>query len=139
MILLVEDRLDDVASSLRTLRRNGVIEDIVVACDAPEALDWLFARGVHAARDPSELPAMVLLGLQRSSADVETVLQAIRAEHHTMQVPVIVLTSAPRELASREGAHVGPVAYLDRPIEFARLVDAATHLGIDDVLSRRPS
>src|SRR5437773_1277419 len=93
-ILLVEDNATDEGLTLRSLKRGNIMNKVVVARDGPEALDYVFARGVHAGRDSREEPQIVLLDLNLPRIGGLDVLRAIRAEEKTKLLPVIILTSS---------------------------------------------
>ena len=93
-ILLVEDDADDELLTVRSLRKNNVCNDVVVARDGAEALDYLFATGAHAGRDPRAMPQVVLLDLGLPKLDGLEVLGRIRAEERTRLLPVVILTSS---------------------------------------------
>jgi two-component system, response regulator len=101
-ILLVEDNPDDEALTLRALSKRNVANSVVVARDGVEAIDLLFGTGLHAGRDASELPQIVLLDLKLPKLDGFEVLRRIRADERTRTLPVVVLTS------SKEERDVGP-------------------------------
>src|ERR671916_2452675 len=93
-ILLVEDNADDELLPRRTLKKSNVCNDVVVARDGAEALDYLFATGKHEGRDPSVMPQVVLLDLGLPKLDGLEVLGRIRADERTRRLPVVILTSS---------------------------------------------
>ena len=93
-ILLVEDNSDDELLTLRALKKNNIRNDVFVARDGVEALDYLFGTGTHEGRDPAELPQVVLLDLKLPKLDGIDVLQRIRADERTRLLPVVILTSS---------------------------------------------
>src|SRR5579862_3494745 len=94
MILLVEDNPDDEALTLRALKKNNISNDIAVARDGVEALDFLFGTGAYAGRDVSALPELVLLDLKLPKIDGFEVLKKLRADPRTSLLPVVILTSS---------------------------------------------
>src|SRR5215208_5855994 len=93
-ILLVEDNADDEELTLRALRKSNIMNEVVVARDGEEALDYLFCRGKHIARDIELLPAVVLLDLKLPKVTGIDVLRQIRQDQRTRRLPVVVLTSS---------------------------------------------
>jgi len=130
MILLVEDNPDDEALTLRALKQNKIQNEVVVARDGAEALDYLFARGAYAGRDLRVMPQLILLDLKLPKVDGLEVLQRLRADPRTAHLPVVVLTS------SREGRDViesyrhGANSYILKPVDFAKFIEAVRQLGL---------
>ena len=94
IILLVEDNPDDVELTLRALKKNNILNEVVVARDGAEALDYLFGKGAYAGRDQGIMPAVVLLDLKLPRIDGLEVLERIRSEERTKFLPVVILTSS---------------------------------------------
>src|SRR5690606_17759888 len=92
-ILLVEDNPDDVELTRIAFAEAGIDRQLVVVRDGAEALDYLFARNAYAQRDAAELPAIVLLDLNLPKLDGREVLQGIRSDERTRNLPVVVLTT----------------------------------------------
>ena len=139
MILLVEDNPDDEALTLRALEQNKIQNDVVVAHDGAEALDYLFARGTYAGRDPKVMPQLILLDLKLPKVDGLEVLQRLRADPRTAHLPVVVLTS------SREGRDViesyrhGANSYIPKPVDFAQFTEAVRQLGLYWLVLNEPA
>lgn len=130
VILLVEDNADDEALTLRALTRNKISNEVVVARDGEEALDWLFGTGQHNARDPTDHPALVLLDLKLPKIDGLEVLRRLRAHPETRLVPVVILTSSREEHDRLHGYLNGANSYVRKPIDFAHFVEAVRQLGL---------
>jgi len=130
VILLVEDNPDDEALTLRALRKNKVANDIIVARDGAEALDYLFATGKHAGRNPRETPQVVLLDIRLPKVDGMEVLRRIRHDERTRYVPVVILTSSKEEQDLVNGYKLGANSYVRKPVDFDQFVEAARHLGL---------
>lgn len=129
-ILLIEDNPDDVELTLRALKRNNIQNQVIVARDGVEALDYLFAKGQHAGRDANDLPQVVLLDLKLPRMDGLEVLQCIRAAERTKLLPVVILTSSTEEQDVLKGYTLGANSYVRKPVDFAQFVEAARQLGL---------
>lgn len=139
VILLVEDNPDDEALTQRALLRNNIRNQVVVARDGAEALDWLFGEGAHAGRDPSDLPALILLDLKLPKIDGLEVLRRLRADERTRLAPVVILTSSREEQDLTRGYSLGANSYIRKPVDFAQFVEAVRQLGLYWlVLNERP-
>jgi two-component system, response regulator len=130
LILLVEDNASDEKLTVLALRKCQVDNQVAVARDGAEALDFLFATGQHAARNPSQLPALVLLDLKLPKIDGIEVLRRIRANARTRDVPVVVLTSSRQDEDIAQGYASGANAYVRKPVDYGEFVEAAKALGI---------
>jgi two-component system response regulator len=129
-ILLVEDNPDDVELTRLAFEEANVANHMVVAGDGAEALDYLFARGKHAGRDPSQLPAIVLLDLNLPKLDGREVLQAIRANPATRELPVIVLTTSAEPFDVEASYALGVNSYIQKPVDFEQFVWAVRQVGL---------
>src|ERR1700730_695087 len=92
VILLVEDNPDDEKLTVRALKKNNIVNEVAIARDGVEALDYLFGTGAHTGRDSNAQPALVLLDLKLPKMDGQEVLRRIRADERTKRLPVVVLT-----------------------------------------------
>lgn len=137
IILIVEDNLDDEALILRALRRNRITNQIVVAHDGVEALDYLFGTGTHAGRDLRLMPQVVLLDLKLPKVDGLQVLRQIRADQRTKLLPVVILTSSDEERDMVSGYALGANSYVRKPVEFSEFVEAVRQLGLYWLLLNR--
>ena len=97
IILLVEDNQDDEELAMLALKKGNVANEVVVARDGAEALDYLFATGAHAGRKVSDLPQLVLLDLKLPKIDGLEVLRQVRADSRTRRLPIVILTSSKEE------------------------------------------
>lgn len=129
-ILLVEDNPDDEALTLRAFRKNNITNEIVVARDGVEALDYLFATGPHAGLAADRLPQVVLLDLKLPRIDGLEVLRRIRADDRTKLLPVVVLTSSKEEQDLVESYRIGCNSYVRKPVNFDEFMEAARQLGM---------
>lgn len=130
VILLVEDNPRDEELTLRALKKGNVLNPVVVARDGVEALDYLFARGGHANRDPAALPQVILLDLKLPKVDGLEVLKTLRADERTKLLPVVVLTSSNEEQDLIRSYSLGANSYVRKPVDFAQFVEAARQLGL---------
>lgn len=130
IILLVEDNADDEQLTLRALRKNNIRNEVVVARDGAEALDYLFAAGTYAGRNLSLMPQVVLLDLKLPKLDGLEVLRRVRADDRTKLLPVVILTSSNEELDRINGYGLGANSYIRKPVDFNQFIDAVRQLGL---------
>jgi two-component system response regulator len=130
IILLVEDSPDDEALTLRALKKNNIRNDVVIAHDGAEALDYLFGRGAHEGRDTSVLPQVVLLDLKLPKIDGLEVLRAVRGDARTKRLPVVILTSSKEERDLLDGYDLGANSYVRKPVDFTAFAEAVRQLGL---------
>jgi two-component system response regulator len=130
VILLVEDNADDEALTLRALAKNRIANEVVVARDGVEALDYLFGTGTHAGRDTTALPQVVLLDLNLPRLGGLEVLRRLRSEPATATVPVVVLTSSKEDRDLVDSYRLGANSYVRKPVDFVEFVEAARQLGL---------
>ncbi len=128
-ILLVEDNPDDEALTLRALTKNNVMNEIVVARDGVEALDYLFAEGKYEGRDATQIPALVLLDIQLPKIDGFAVLKRLRAAAHTRYLPVVILTSSSEQEDILLGYGLGANSYIRKPVDFDEFMTTIGQLG----------
>ncbi len=128
-ILLVEDNPDDIELTLRALKMNRIFNDVMVAHDGVEALDYLFCRGAYSNRAHDALPALVLLDLKLPNVDGLEVLQMIRSEERTKLLRVVILTSSTERMDIVRGYGLGADSYIRKPVRFEQFVLAVQQLG----------
>jgi two-component system response regulator len=129
-ILLVEDNPDDVELTRIAFVEAKLANRLVVVSDGVEALDYLFARGAHAGRDPDDLPSIVLLDLNLPKVDGREVLQAIRANERTRSLPVVVLTTSAEPFDVEASYALGVNSYIQKPVDFEQFVWAVKQVGL---------
>jgi two-component system response regulator len=129
-ILLVEDSPDDVELTRIAFEEAKVANLLRVVNDGAEALDYLFARGKHADRDPAALPSLVLLDLNLPKVDGREVLQAIRANEATRALPVVVLTTSAEPFDIDATYALGVNSYIRKPVDFEQFVWAVKQVGL---------
>ncbi|MFZ5655803.1 MAG: response regulator [Pseudomonadota bacterium] len=129
-ILLVEDNPDDVELTRLAFDEAKIANQLAVVGDGAEALDYLFARGRFADRDPAELPSLVLLDLNLPKVDGREVLQAIRAHEATRSLPVVVLTTSTEPFDVEATYALGVNSYIQKPVDFEQFVWAVKQVGL---------
>ncbi len=138
-ILLVEDNPDDVALTLRALKKNSIANEVVIARDGQEALDWLFGEGAHAGRDVSDVPAFVLLDLKLPKLDGMDVLRAIRSHPATALLRVIMLTTSREEADVVASYSLGATSYIRKPVDFDEFIRVVGQLGLYWLILNEPT
>jgi len=124
VILLVEDNPDDELLTLRALKKGGVRNEVVVARDGVEALDYLFASGPHSGRDPAMMPRLILLDLNLPRVNGLEVLKRLRSDERTRRLPVVILTSSREQRDMLDGYGLGANSYIRKPVTFEQFVKA---------------
>jgi len=127
-ILLVEDNPDDEEFTMLAFSRSKVLNEVDVARDGEEALDYLFLRGRWAGSDLPP-PQLVLLDLKLPKVDGLEVLRALRQHPRTRLLPVVVLTSSREEVDLIESYSLGANSYIQKPVDFQRFAEAISGLG----------
>lgn len=128
-ILLVEDNSDDEALTIRALKKNNLQNELIVARDGAEAIEYLFAEGQYEGRDINDLPALVLLDLQLPKIDGFGVLKRLRANKHTKLLPVVILTSSAEQEDILNGYGLGANSYVRKPVDFDEFITTVGQLG----------
>jgi two-component system, response regulator len=129
VIMLVEDNPMDEELTLRALKKANISNPVVIARDGVEALDYLLARGAHAAVPPP-LPQVILLDLKLPKVDGLEVLRALRAHGPTKLLPVVILTSSNEEQDVLRGYTLGANSFVRKPVDFAQFLEATRQLGL---------
>lgn len=137
-ILLVEDNPDDVALTMRALNKNNIANEVIVAKDGVEALDYLFGTGAYDSRDASKTPAVVLLDLKLPRIDGLEVLEHIRKDERTKLTPVVILTSSKEEQDLIRGYRLGANSYIRKPVDFIQFSEAVRQLGLYWLILNEP-
>jgi two-component system, response regulator len=128
VILLVEDNPDDELLALRALKKNNVANNVVVAHDGVEALDYLFSSGPYSGRDASAMPELILLDLKLPRVDGLEVLKRLRSDERTRLLPVVILTSSKERKDMLDGYGLGANSYVHKPVNFEQFVRAVEQL-----------
>ena len=137
-ILLIEDNLDDVELTRIAFGAAGIDHRMMVVNDGAAALDYLFARGAYADRDPLQLPSIVLLDLNLPKIDGREVLQAIRENLVTKTLPVVVLTTSAEPFDVEASYALGANSYIQKPVDFEQFVGAVKQIGLYWLVLNRP-
>ena len=137
-ILLVEDNPDDEVLTLRAFRKNNIKNNVVVARDGVEALDYLFGTGAFSGRDMSVPPVVILLDLKLPKIDGLEVLRRLREDPRTHLTPVVVLTSSTEEQDLLTSYTYGANSYIRKPVDFANFTETVRQLGLYWLLMNEP-
>ena len=129
-VLLVEDNDDDIQLTRRAFKKHHIANELHVMTDGQQAVDFLFAAGQYAQRDPEDLPHVVLLDLKLPRLDGLEVLRRIRENPRTRYLPVVVLTSSNEERDLVESYRLGANSYVRKPVDFEQFALAAQQLGL---------
>lgn len=138
IILLVEDNPDDQELTLRALKANNILNEVIVAQDGAEALDYLFGEGSYAGRDLAVMPQVILLDLKLPKIDGLEVLKRMRADERTRLLPVVILTSSKEERDLVNGYGSGANSYVRKPVDFGEFREAVRQLGLYWLLLNEP-
>jgi CheY-like chemotaxis protein len=130
VILLVEDNPDDEALTLRALKKNYIRNEVVIARDGVEALDYLFGTGAYVGRDLTAMPQVILLDLKLPKVDGFEVLERIRSSETTKLLPVVILTTSSEDQDRIRGYGLGANSFVRKPVEFDKFIEAVRQLGL---------
>jgi two-component system response regulator len=130
VILLVEDNQDDEELTIRTLKKNNILNDIVVAHDGIEALDYLFGTGKFKDRDMNVMPVIIMLDIKLPKISGLEVLKRIRSDKKTKLLPVVILTSSDEERDLIESYKLGANSYVRKPVNFSQFQKAVQQLAL---------
>jgi len=130
VILLVEDNPDDVELTKLAFEKNNIANNVIVARDGVEALDYMFGTGIYAGRDIKDMPVVVLLDLKLPKIDGLEVLKRIRQNETTKLIPVVILTSSAEQQDVIKGYSLGANSYIRKPVEFNQFVESMKYLGL---------
>ncbi|MGO8786974.1 MAG: response regulator [Terriglobia bacterium] len=130
VILLIEDNPSDVELTKRALSKGRILNELVVASDGQEALDFLFGTGTYPGRDAADVPTLTLLDLKLPKVSGLDVLRRIRGEAVTRRMPVVILTSSSEEQDMATSYDLGVNSYIRKPVDFGQFVQSVAQLGL---------
>jgi len=139
VILLVEDNPSDIELTQRAFAKSHIANELVVAEDGQEALDYLFGTGKHTGRDVSNIPALVLLDLKLPRVDGLEVLRQIRLDPRTSRLAVVILTTSKEEQDVAQSYDLGANSYIRKPVDFTQFTQAVEHLGLYWLVLNEPA
>lgn len=129
-ILLVEDNPNDILLTQRALKRANILNDVVIAQDGIEALQYLRCEGAFATRKDNSLPVVILLDLNMPRMGSQECLKEIRNDEALKKLPVVVLTSSREDQDIVESYNLGANSYIQKPVDFDQFVKAIQTLGL---------
>ena len=132
-VLLIEDNNDDAELTIRVLKKHNLANNLVHLQDGEAALDFLFAEGSN------NVPRLILLDLKMPKVDGIEVLRKIKTDEQRKMIPVVMLTSSKEERDIVESIKLGVNAYVVKPVEFEKFVEAVAQLGLFWLLLNQPS
>ena len=138
IILLVEDNPDDVLLTKRAFKKSNILNELIVASDGVEALDYLFGTGAYEGRDLNIMPVLILLDLRLPKLDGIDVLRRIRDDERTKLIPVVILTTSKEHQDLIQSYNLGANSYIRKPVDFDQFVQAVKQLGLYWVLLNEP-
>jgi two-component system response regulator len=129
-ILLVEDNPHDAEMTIRALRKNNLANSLYHAKDGAEALDFIFCEGIHAARQIEDRPRVILLDLKMPKVNGLEVLEKVKNDDRTFEIPVVILTSSKEDPDIKRSYELGANSYVVKPVEFEDFYKAVSDLGL---------
>jgi two-component system response regulator len=138
-ILLVEDNQDDMDLALHALKREKLANHIFVARDGEEALDFLFCRGQFAQRSFEKPPKLVLLDLKLPKVDGMEVLEQVKTDARTKNIPIVIMTSSREERDLVSGYNLGANSYIQKPVDFDQFRETVKSVGLYWLVVNQPA
>lgn len=127
---MIEDNPSDIGLTERAFKKSHITNELVIAQDGQEGLDYLFCQGAFADREEDNLPMLVLLDLKLPRVDGLEVLRQIRGDKRTHRVPVVILTSSREEQDVAAGYDLGVNSYIRKPVDFQQFAEVIKQLGL---------
>lgn len=137
-ILLVEDNMDDAELTIHTLRKKNLANQLIHLSDGEQALDFLFGTGEFSGRDIQIKPRLILLDLKMPKIDGMQVLEKVKSNAVTKEVPVVVLTSSKEDPDLKKCYELGANSYIVKPVDFQSFTEAVSELGMYWMLLNHP-
>lgn len=137
-ILLVEDNMDDAELTIHTLRKKNLANQLIHLSDGEQALDFLFGTGEFNGRDIQIKPRLILLDLKMPKIDGMQVLEKVKSNAVTKEVPVVVLTSSKEDPDLKKCYELGANSYIVKPVDFQSFTEAVSELGMYWMLLNHP-
>ena len=137
-ILLVEDNPSDIDLTIRAFEREHITNELIVADDGQQALDYLFGKGKYSGRDVLQMPTLILLDLKLPGLDGLGVLRCIRENRQTRRLPVVILTSSKEEQDLAASYDLGVNSYIRKPVDFMQFAEVIKHLGLYWLVMNEP-
>jgi two-component system response regulator len=137
-ILLIEDNSSDIALAKRAFEKARIVNELVVAEDGQEALDYIFGLGAFAGRDPAEIPLLTLMDLKLPKLSALGLLKRIRADARTRRMPVVILTSSNEDQDIAAGYDLGVNSFIRKPVDFNQFVHTVEQLALYWLLLNEP-
>ena len=130
IILLIDDNEDDAKLTKMSLESNNIANQVIVIDDGADALEYIFCQGKYAQRDIKDIPAVILLDIKLPKVSGLQILEKIRADNRTKNLPVVLLTSSTEEKDMIEGYEKGCNSYICKPVDFKQFAEAIKQLGL---------
>lgn len=137
-ILLVEDNMHDAEMTIRALKKNNLVNNLVHLKNGAEALDYIFAEGEFSSRDMSDLPKVILLDLKMPKVGGIEVLERLKLDERTKRIPIVILTSSKEDPDIKLCYDLGANSYVVKPVEFDDFVKAVSNLGLYWMILNQP-
>ena len=137
-ILIVEDNPNDAELTVRVLREQNLANQIFIAEDGAEALDFIFCRGKYAERNPCKPMKVVFLDLKLPKVSGLEVLKEIKANEKTKKLPVVIVTSSQEDPDIQTAYDLGANSYIVKPVQFDSFRKAMSNAGLYWLLINQP-
>ena len=137
-VLLVEDNVHDAEMTIRALRKVNLANNLVHVKDGEEALEFIFAQGKFADRQPSDLPKVILLDIKMPKVDGIEVLRQLKSRESSKAIPVVIMTSSKEEQDIINSYQLGVNSYVVKPVDFEGFARAVSQLGMYWLLTNQP-